>query len=284
VDVVVATRDRREALARTLAHLLALPERPRVVVVDNGSRDGTPEMVAREHPEVLLIRLGGNLGCGARTVGARAAEALYVAFSDDDSWWRPGALARAASLLDAHPRLALVAAHVLVGPEEREDPACALMAASPLEPEPDLPGPRVLGFLACGAVVRRAALLEVGGFTARLGVGGEEELLATDLAAAGWGLAYRPDVVAHHHPPPAAPRPARVRTQQRNALWCAWMRRPAGEALALTAAQAGRALRDADARRALMAAVRGAPWALRRRRPVPPALERDLRAVAAARA
>jgi hypothetical protein len=52
---------------------------------------------------------------------------------------------------------------------------------------PDLPGPPVLGFIACGGIVRRAAFLEVGGFNSRLGVGGEEELLAVDLTARGWG-------------------------------------------------------------------------------------------------
>ncbi|MGW7357269.1 glycosyltransferase family 2 protein, partial [Streptomyces sp. NPDC054802] len=41
-SVVVITRDRRDQLLRTLDHLAALPERPVVIVVDNGSRGGTP--------------------------------------------------------------------------------------------------------------------------------------------------------------------------------------------------------------------------------------------------
>ncbi len=64
------------------------------------------------------------------------------------------------------------------------------MEHSPLPVEPDLPGPPVLGFLACAAIVRRKAYLEVGGFDPRMMIGGEEELLAADLASAGWGLAY----------------------------------------------------------------------------------------------
>jgi hypothetical protein len=42
VTVVIATRDRRDELLTTLGHLRALPERPPVIVVDNGSTDGSP--------------------------------------------------------------------------------------------------------------------------------------------------------------------------------------------------------------------------------------------------
>src|SRR4051794_32357037 len=207
ISVVIATRDRRVHLGRTLDRLQSLPESPSIVLVDHGSSDGTAEYVRRAHPEVRLIALGENLGAAARTLGVAEARSPYVAFSDDDSWWAPGALACASDRFDAHRRLGLLAARVLVGPGETIDPSCAMMAASPLPTRADLPGPSVLGFLACGAVVRRSAFLEAGGFEARFGVGGEEELLAMDLAAAGWGLAYCKDVVAHHHPTSCGPRP-----------------------------------------------------------------------------
>ena len=61
--------------------------------------------------------------------------------------------------------------------------------SSPLPAAVDLPGPRILGFVACGAVVRRAAFREAGGFDAVVHFAGEEERVAIDLAAAGWGLA-----------------------------------------------------------------------------------------------
>ena len=187
VAVVIATRNRGPELLGTLTRLRALHEQPPIVVVDNGSTDGTAELVRAHHPDVQVVGLRRNRGAAARTVGARLVDSPYVAFSDDDSWWAPGALGRAVEVLDRHPRLAVLAARVLVGPDRRLDPVCDEMAHSPLPSAPDLPGPAVLGFIACGAVVRRAAFLEVGGFDVRLGVGGEEELLAVDLAARGWG-------------------------------------------------------------------------------------------------
>jgi GT2 family glycosyltransferase len=277
VAVVIATRNRGPELLGTLVRLLALDERPRIVVVDNGSTDGTAELVRSRHPDVEVVGLRRNLGAGARTVGARLVDCPYVAFSDDDSWWAPGALGRAAELLDRHPRLAVLAARVLVGPGRRLDPVCREMAGSPLPPADDLPGPPVLGFIACGAVVRRDAFLEVGGFDARLGVGGEEELLSLDLAARGWGLAYVDEVVAHHHPSPVRDPAGRRRRQVRNALWSAWLRRPLGGAARQTVRLAALAVHQPGAWQGVLLAMGGLPWVLRERRPVPRDLEAAIR-------
>ncbi|MGW4005013.1 glycosyltransferase family 2 protein, partial [Streptomyces nigra] len=53
--VVVITHNRRPELLRTLDRLAELPERPRVIVTDNGSTDGTAAAVTRHHPEALLL-------------------------------------------------------------------------------------------------------------------------------------------------------------------------------------------------------------------------------------
>ena len=275
ISVVVATRNRRDSLLLTLARLAALPERPVVVVVDNGSTDGSAGAARSVGAEV--VELGRNAGPYARTIGARAVATTYVAFSDDDSWWAPGALAHAADLLDRYERLALVAARVLVGPEERDDPTVAAMRGSPLHVDGPLPGPPVLGFVACGAVLRRSAFLEVGGFHEELPTGGEETLLAIDLASRGWQLAYIDDVVAHHHPSPRRDLGERRRAETRNVLCVAWLRRPFALAASQTAAAARAALRDADARRGLADVARRLPRLVRERRLAPPEIERQLR-------
>ncbi|MER5376209.1 glycosyltransferase [Streptomyces sp. NPDC002553] len=272
VGVVIATRDRAPTLARTLRRLLDLPEQAPVVVADNASTDGTRDMLARDFPQVRVVSLPANRGALARTDGVRALDTLYVAFSDDDSWWAPGALSRAADLLDAHPRLGLISARTLVGPAAEPDPLNDVLAASPLGPAPDLPGVQVLGFLACASVVRRSAYLDVGGFHPVLFFGGEETLLAYDLAARGWGVTHCPDVVAHHHPAPS-PRNGRSATVRRNALLTAWLRRPLPHALARTVELATDARSDPDARQAVREALARLPAALGARRPLPPDVE-----------
>jgi GT2 family glycosyltransferase len=277
--VVIATRNRRRELLATLERLEALPERPPVVVVDNASDDGTPELVRERHPTTRVVELEANRGPSARNAGLMAAETPFVALSDDDSWWEPGALAEAERLFDADPRLALVAARILVEPEGRLDPTCEAMAASPLPTPPGQAGPSVLGFVACGAVLRRGAVLAVGGFEERLGFGGEESLLSLELAMAGYRQVYAETVVAHHQPAAAGARPDRLRNVVRNELLVTWLHRPVRSALRRTA----RLVRDHGRSREVVLgavdALREAPWVARRRRTVEPPLERALRAI-----
>jgi GT2 family glycosyltransferase len=262
VTVVVATRDRVGRLRECLTRLRDLPERPEVVVVDNGSTDGTAAMVLAEFPAVRLARLPGNAGASARTVGVAAARTPVVAFADDDSGWEPGALAEAARLFGAYPRLALVAARILVGSGRVEDPVCAVQAAAPWGRPIDLPGPAVLGFLACAAVVRRSAFLQVGGFEPVLFFMAEEAVLSYDLTRAGWGLTYCPEVVAWHRPTPGG-RDGRPVLQARNRALVAWLRRP----LPLAARETLGLFRTPFGRRALGPALARMPWALARRLP-----------------
>jgi GT2 family glycosyltransferase len=281
VTVVIATRNRRPELLRTLARLRALPERPMIIVVDNGSGDGTASAVAADFPDVRVVPLGRNRGAAARNIGVHLARTPYVAFSDDDSWWESGALTRACDLLDAHPRVGLIAAHTVVGPDRVPDPVNAAMADTPLDAEPGLPGPPVLGFLGCASVVRRRAFLDAGGFSPVLFFVGEERLLAYDLAARGWRQCYVPAIVAVHEPSPHRP-PSRDRrrAERRNMLLIAWMRRPGTVALKETVRVGLRALWDADWRAALLAATWRMPGALVQRRPLPPAVERGVRRLA----
>jgi GT2 family glycosyltransferase len=266
VTTVVVTRDRWDDLSWSLP----LQQRP-VVLVDNGSTDGTPDRVREAFPDVTVVELGRNRGAVGRNVGVEAASTPYVAFADDDSWWPATSLDRAADLLDRHVRLGLLAARVLVGPEERLDPTCAAMAASPLGTPPGLPGPAVLGFVACGAVVRRQAFLEAGGFDPVVHFPGEEERLALDLAAGNWSLAYVEDVVAHHHPSTRrGPTLKRQALERRNELLTAVMRRPWPRVGGVLRDQ----LHDGRAGRlGVLGAVPRLPAALIRRRSLPPRVE-----------
>lgn len=278
VTVVIATRDRRQELIRTLQHLYELTPPPPVVVVDNGSSDGTAHAVRAQFTDAMVLALRRNYGAPARNLGVLAARTRYVAFSDDDSWWAPGALQRARAVLNSHPRLGLVAARTLVGPTQRPDPVNALLAASPLPRPSNAPGPSVLGFLACSAVLRREAFCRVGGFSDLLFFVGEERLLCYDLATAGWERVYLNDVVAHHHPSAHRSDPERRRVLElRNALLTAVLRRPRSVAVATAAALARDSGRDAAARCALREALVRLPAALRRRLPLPATVEQQVR-------
>lgn len=276
--IVIATRDRRHRILGTLATIRrSLPDVP-IIVVDDASVDGTADAVRREHPDVTVLSNERSLGAAARNVGVLEATSPFVAFADDDSWYAEDAFELAAGVFAANPGVGLIAGNVTVEPGGRPDPTNRAMARSPLVDD-RLPGPEVLGFIACGAIVRREAFLEVGGFDPRLHIGGEEELLALDLRTAGWRSVYVDAVSAHHQPEATDLRPGRRRRLARNRVWTAWLRRPLGVAVAVTARTAAAAVTDRDERAGLVAALRGIPGVLLDRRPVPPEVERAKRSV-----
>lgn len=277
VTVVIITRNRRSELLRTLEHMTALPDRAPVVVVDNGSSDHSADAVADRFNQVTLLRSDRNLGALGRNLAVRDIDTPYVAFCDDDTRWRPGALTRAADLLDAHPGLASVTGRILVAPTMVEDPITPELRDSPVPGPAWLPGPALLGVLAGASMFRVAAFRDVGGFSPRLWLGGEEELLSLDLAARGWWMCWAPDVVVEHAP--SVSRDPRRRRQLgiRNTLWTAWLRRPLPSALRRTGTLLRSVPRDRASVVAVGEALAGLAWVLRERRVIPPEIERGLR-------
>ncbi|MBO9353802.1 glycosyltransferase [Bordetella petrii] len=234
VSIVVLTYNRRLELLRTLRRLARLPDTYPVIVVDNGSTDGSAEAVRREFPQAELVRAPANLGAAGRNLGVRAARTEYVAFCDDDTCWEPGALETAVGILDAAPEIGVLTARVLVGAEGVLDPACAAMQESPLPEQPGV-GPRLMGFMAGACVMRTAVFRDAGGYWPPLLIGGEEALLALDVLERGWRIVYAPAVCTRHWPSSARDTALRRRLLARNAVWTAWLRLPAAMAWHATA-------------------------------------------------
>ena len=264
VTVVVMSRDRREELLRSLSR-----HRAPVILVDNASTDGTAAAVRARFPRTEVVELPRNVGAAARTEGVRRALTPFVAFADDDSWWAPGSLRTAADVLAEDPDIAVVQARVLLGRDERVDPFDQLLARSPLPREGGRP--TLLGFMACGAMVRVDAFLRVGGFDEIVRFPGEEERVALDLVDAGWSLVHVPEAVVHHHPSPRRHAPGeRAAAVARSAVLTAVLRLPWHDVVRTVAGAA----RTATGRRGLRTALVDVPAALRARRVVAPGVLR----------
>ncbi|QCU79392.1 glycosyltransferase [Citricoccus sp. SGAir0253] len=270
------THDRRPEALRAIERVLALPERPALYVVDNGSTDGTAQAVRERfgaEPRLTLVTSRRNLGAVGRNVGVDLVPTEFVAFCDDDTWWEPGALRAAVDALSAHPRLGVVTARILVEPGAREDPINDELLHSPVRGPDWLPGPALGSFLAGASVLRTEAFREVGGFSRRLWLGGEEELMAADLAAAGWELCHLPDVVVHHQASTSRDPHLRRRHGLRNTLWFTWLRRPLPTALRRSWHVLSGAPHDRVTAAAVGDALRGAAWVARERRVLPEHVE-----------
>jgi glycosyltransferase involved in cell wall biosynthesis len=269
VTVVVLTRNHVRQTVDTVARLLALPEHPEVIVADNGSSDSTVGLLASLFPQVHIVQGLRDLGMAGFNRAVKLAHTDYVACCDDSTWFAPGALARAALLLDAHPGVAVLNARVADEDEREIHPACLMFAATSPGSE-GLPGPTLASFMAGACIFRAEVFRELGGYDERLSRGGAEELAALDVLSAGHAIVYCEGTLAHREPLYRWFTRAQHCTLARNSAWVAWMRLPARDALAAT----GRALAVFARQRSLgpagFALLRGAFWTLRRRRVVPP--------------
>ena len=104
VSVVLPTRDRAATLGRSLASVLGQTfDDLELIVVDDGSTDGTVELLdAVDDERLLRVRLEGRNGPAvARNAGLRQAAGSLVAFQDSDDEWSPTKLAAQVARLDA---------------------------------------------------------------------------------------------------------------------------------------------------------------------------------------
>jgi GT2 family glycosyltransferase len=118
ISVVIVTfngRDLVRACLSTVGAALA-PRGGEVIVVDNGSADGTPEMIAAEFPDVRLLATGENLGFAAgNNRGLPFARGSTIVFLNPDTEPAPGSLSRLADALDADPTLGIVGPKLVNG-------------------------------------------------------------------------------------------------------------------------------------------------------------------------
>jgi GT2 family glycosyltransferase len=180
-------------LPRALRSLGEQTRPAELVVVDNGSEDGSVELVRRDFPEAKVVELGENLGFGPalnRAVAARPAEAVILLNNDTEAEPRfvealldefgegvdavAGALVqeRAPTLIDS---AGVVADRTLMGFD--------YLHGEPLEAALSAPDP--LGPTGGAALYRRAAFEAVGGFDERIFLYYEDLDLALRMAAAG---------------------------------------------------------------------------------------------------
>jgi glycosyltransferase involved in cell wall biosynthesis len=201
LSVVVPTRDRPQLLADCLAALRAdLGPSDEIVVADSASRGEATARVADEFGvrRVRCERPGASL---ARNVGWAAAVAPVVAFVDDDVRVRRGWADAAVAALDDR---SVAFATGFVGVPQEEGQVDRPVAVK-TEPEPAVIDMTSRGTLGASAnlVVRREALVAVGGFDERLGpatwfAAAEDLDLIDRLLASGRTGRYDPAMAADH--------------------------------------------------------------------------------------
>jgi GT2 family glycosyltransferase len=186
-----------------------------VVVVDNGSTDGSPEMVLREYGKstnlrIQLIRNTENRGfCAANNQGFAATQAEFVALLNNDAEAEPGWLGNLAAAFHLRPEVGMAASKILV----HEDPRRIDKVGHLIYPDGQNRGrgsgeldqgqydrvEEVLWPDGCAAMYRRAMLDEIGGFDEDFFAYADDAELGLRARIAGWKCLYIPDAVVRHH-------------------------------------------------------------------------------------
>lgn len=219
--VVVVNYESGSVLARGVASLLG--EGPaELVVVDNGSTDGSVGELRQRSPGVVVVDPGRNLGYGAAANrGVAATRSEFILVCNPDLSVRPGALTEMVRALDSDPTVAVVgplirtsdgerypsarqfpsmidaAGHAMLGQFATQNRFTRAYQHADLALEVDTVSPVDWVSGAC-FLVRRSAFEQVGGFDERYFMYLEEVDLCWRLGEIGWRVMYVPAAVVTH--------------------------------------------------------------------------------------
>ncbi len=209
IDVVVPVYEHYDLTNSCLEYLARQSVDHRVIVVDDGSRDGSPERLEREWPGVKTVRLQSNGGyTRAVNHGVCAGEGEYVVLLNNDVQPRPDCLEWLIAPMQRDERVGSVAA-LMLAPGERgaidsfgvsADVTLAGFARMQGKPPGGIHagGPALTGPEGTAGAYRRAAWEQVGGFDETISAYMEILDLALRLRSAGWATAQAPDAVGVH--------------------------------------------------------------------------------------
>ena len=241
VSAVIITRNRKETLSLVLARLLEEPL-AEIVVVDNGSTDGTAEHMRTYGASVRLVEPGANLGLGGRNLAAADASGDLLLMLDDDCFPLPGSVETLAEAFRSNPQLGVagglvrdvdadgnVLRHTELGTFD-----WWLRAGRKGDAPPE--GFAAFSFPEGACMIRRAAYLEAGGFFEPYFLASSEVDLGARLQANGWQVRYFPQAAFDHMKAESERQSSEINLYYRirNHLWYIWLRFPASVAVRRT--------------------------------------------------
>lgn len=209
--VVIPTWNGKDGLKTCLDSLLTQTEPAQVIVVDNGSTDGSAEFIDNNYPEVILIRHSKNLGfTGGVNAGIRKAMQLrteYVALLNNDAEADKDWLKNLVSFLDSHDEVGIVTSKICDSKRTHLDSTGDLYTTW------GLPFPRgrgehysdkydndtwVFGASGGASLYRIRMLEDIGLFDDDFFAYYEDVDLSFRAQLAGWRIAYVPEALVYH--------------------------------------------------------------------------------------
>jgi GT2 family glycosyltransferase len=220
VTAIIVNYNTRDLIAPCISALRAGSDglRLQIVIIDNGSRDGSETLLRREFGDCLLIFNVKNVGFGrANNQALSIARGRHFLLLNTDAFVAPQGVAKTVAYLDSHPECGLLGVR-LVGRDGELQPSCRFF------PTPWnefvgrsgltrlLPGTRMVDDMSwdhassrecdwvpgCYYLVRREVVEQVGLFDPRFFLYYEEVDHCRAVKAAGWKVVYCPDTTVVH--------------------------------------------------------------------------------------
>lgn len=220
LSIIVVAWNVAELVDECLAHVRASTDdlRKQVLFVDNGSTDGTPQIVASRYPEVTLIQAGSNLGfIRANNLAYPHATGRYVLMLNSDAFVGPETFARTVTFMDEHPQYGVLGCR-LVYPDGSPQPSARNFPTPWRSFVGNLGLDRYFGFLrgiddldqdvttvtdcdwvsGCYLLARKSALAELDWFlTDEYFMYNDDNDLCLRLSRRGWKTVCHPETVVH---------------------------------------------------------------------------------------
>jgi len=220
VSVVMLSFNRKDDVAEGVGELLSQDYKDiEIFVVDNGSTDGTAEMVRETFPQIKLIPLEDNLGVAAYNTGFDEARGDYIVVLDDDSFPGKKAVSRMVEEFQKNEKLGIVAFDVRHYDEYK--------TGGPVSTQPEHVENKTcryrMAFNGCGVGIRKSVIGRVGGYPAEFFLYWNEQDLSIRVLDAGYSIQWFTDIIAYHKYSPANRESLRAPFYYtRNLYWLIW--------------------------------------------------------------
>jgi GT2 family glycosyltransferase len=208
VAIIIVNWNGREFLGDCLEAVRRLEyprDRVRAMVVDNGSSDGSVELVRESFPDIEVYQHEVNNYARANNFGVRTTTSPYVAFLNSDARVDPRWLTPLVAALEAEPRAGAAGSRIVFPDGRLNSTGLDFLPDFHFRDrgfgEPDRAQyafGAVDGLSGCAVLLRREALREVGLLDEDFEMYYEDVDLSFRLRAAGWSLLYVPDSLVHH--------------------------------------------------------------------------------------
>jgi GT2 family glycosyltransferase len=243
VSVVIPNWNGRELLARCLPAVLSQTYTPiEVIVIDNGSRDGSADWVARNFPKIKLLRNTINIGFAAGcNLGIRESRGTFVATLNNDAYASPDWLTALVREMKKDAQIGMCASLMVLYSDpgridsagiaiDRAGIAWNRLGGQPVSSSESEPV-EIFGPCAGAALYRRKMLEEIGLFDERFFAYLEDVDLAWRAQIAGWRCQYVPQAVVRHLTSASFGKdsPLKKQLKARNKVWMVVKNAPASD-------------------------------------------------------